>query len=142
MRGLRYKFCHKLLRKANFLITVPFGSHAILSTIIPNVFIPGHPCTFLTDNELPFADVLTPQDVYNAFAAEDTPLPTTAHTIFNPAVVLSAWLCQILAPDKSCRAAVLRIVVLLVALERSPCSADTAAYCRRGPRSRPPSCVP
>ena len=50
--------------------------------------------------------------------------------MFTPALTLWAFLSQVLGENKSCRAAVLRVLVLLVALERRPCSAATAAYCR------------
>jgi len=94
---------------------------------------------FLTDDGLPFAEVLTAQDVHDAYAAEGIDCAATARAIFNPALVLWAWLSQVLSPDKSCRAAVMRILVLLVALERGPCSTDTAAYCRA--RAKLPAAV-
>lgn len=40
---------------------------------------------------------------------------------------------------RSCTAAVARVIVLLVALGRQPCSADTAAYCRA--RAKLPAAV-
>jgi hypothetical protein len=85
---------------------------------------------FLNHDGLPFADVLTAQDVHDAYAAQDISCVAAPRSIFNPALVLWAWLSQVLSPDKSCRAAVMRIIVLLGALERSACSTDTAAYCR------------
>jgi putative transposase len=94
---------------------------------------------FLTHDGLPFADVLTAQDVQNACADEGLSCQGDAHAIFNPALVLWAWLSQVLSTDKSCRAAVMRIIVLLVALERGPCSTDTAAYCRA--RAKMPAAV-
>ena len=94
---------------------------------------------FLTHDGLPFADVLTAQDVQNACADEGLSCQGEAHSIFNPALVLWAWLSQVLGTDKSCRAAVMRIIVLLVALERGPCSTDTAAYCRA--RAKMPAAV-
>src|ERR1700692_993160 len=94
---------------------------------------------FLSDDGLPFADVLTAQDVQNAFADEGLCCQGAAHSIFNPALVLWAWLSQVLGTDKSCRAAVMRILVLLVALERGPSSTDTAAYCRA--RAKMPAAV-
>jgi putative transposase len=94
---------------------------------------------FLTDDGLPFADVLTAQDVQNAFADEGLCCQGAAHSLFHPALVLWAWLSQVLGTDKSCRAAVMRILVLLVALERRPCSTDTAAYCRA--RAKMPAAV-
>jgi len=85
---------------------------------------------FLQDEGLPFADVLTAQDIQQACAAEGVCFGRAPRSIFTPAVVLWAFLSQVLNKDKSCRSAVLRILVVLVALERGPCSIDTAAYCR------------
>ncbi|MDK1039789.1 MAG: IS4 family transposase, partial [Actinomycetota bacterium] len=52
--------------------------------------------------------------------------------VFTPAVTLWAFLSQVLFKDehRSCVAAVVRVAVLLVALERGPCSSNTGAYCR------------
>lgn len=94
---------------------------------------------FLTADGLPFADVLSAQDVQDACAAEGISWAGATGSIFNPAVILWAWLSQVLSPDKSCRAAVMRIIVLLVALERGPCSTDTAAYCRA--RAKMPAAI-
>lgn len=85
---------------------------------------------FLADDGLPFADVLPAADVEAAFAAEGVDFGRAAHAVFTPALTLWAFLSQVVCKDKSCRAAVLRVAALLVALERGPCSADTAAYCR------------
>ncbi len=94
---------------------------------------------FLTEPGLPFADVLTAQDVQKACADEGVCFGAGARSVFTPALVLWAFLSQVLGKDKSCRAAVLRILVLLVALERGPCSTDTAAYCRA--RAKMPAAV-
>jgi putative transposase len=85
---------------------------------------------FLQDEGLPFADVLTAHDVQEAFDDEGCSFGHGARAVFTPALVLWAFLSQVLSTDKSCRAAVLRILVLLVSLERGPCSTDTGAYCR------------
>jgi hypothetical protein len=85
---------------------------------------------FLTDPGLPFAAVLSAQDVEAAFTAEGVDFGRAAHAVFTPALTLWAFLSQVVCKDKSCRGAVLRVLTLLVALERGPCSADTAAYCR------------
>ena len=85
---------------------------------------------FLQDEGLPFAEVLTAQDIQQACDAEGVCFGQAARSIYTPALVLWAFLSQVLSADKSCRAAVLRILVVLVALERGPCQLDTAAYCR------------
>jgi hypothetical protein len=94
---------------------------------------------FLQAEGPPFADVLTSQDVQDACDAEGLSFGRATRSVFNPAVVLWAFLSQVLGTDKSCRAAVLRIFVLLVSLERGPCSTNTAAYCRA--RAKMPAAV-
>jgi DDE family transposase len=85
---------------------------------------------FLADEGLPFAQVLSAADVAHAFAAAGVTFGTAPHTIFTPALTLWAFLSQVIDDAKSCRAAVLRVAVLLIALGREPCAEDTAAYCR------------
>lgn len=85
---------------------------------------------FLIDKELPFASVLPASVIEQAFADEGVRFGTTSNSVFTPALTLWAFLSQVISPSKSCRAAVLRVCTLLLALERGPCSADTAAYCR------------
>lgn len=85
---------------------------------------------FLADDGLPFAQVLSADAVAQAFAAEGVTFGTAPHTIFTPALTLWAFLSQVMDDAKSCRAAVLRVAVLLIALGRAPCAEDTAAYCR------------
>jgi putative transposase len=85
---------------------------------------------FLQTDGLPFADVLPARDVQQAFDDAGVGFGNTERSVFNPAITLWAFLSQVLGANKSCRAAVLRVVVLLVALGRRPCAVDTAAYCR------------
>jgi putative transposase len=88
---------------------------------------------------LPFATVLPTAVVEQAFADERVAFGTTPHSVFTPAVTLWAFLSQVLEDDKSCRAAVSRVLALRVAEGQSPCSADTAAYCRA--RAKVPASV-
>jgi putative transposase len=85
---------------------------------------------FLTDEGLPFASILPAEEVEKAFADEGVVFGETKQSVFTPALTLWAFLSQVLNDAKSCRAAVLRVIALLLALERGPCSEDTAAYCR------------
>jgi hypothetical protein len=85
---------------------------------------------FLTDDGLPFANVLPAEQVQQACQAEGVHFGSSSRSVYNPAVTLWAFLSQVLGADKSCRAAALRVLVLVVALERGPCSADTGLYCR------------
>ena len=94
---------------------------------------------FLTEEGLPFAQVLSAADVAQAFADEGVTFGRLAHAVFTPALTLWAFLSQVVDDAKACRAAVFRVVVLLIALGRRPCSEDTAAYCRA--RSSLPAAV-
>jgi putative transposase len=101
-------------------------------------YLPPRPCLhfeqtlapFLADKGLPFAQVLPAAEVAEAFATEGVRFGTTPHAVFTPALTLWAFLSQVVDDAKACRAAVLRVAVLLIALGRRPCSEDTAAYCR------------
>ena len=90
----------------------------------------SHSPPFLCEPGLPFAEVLPAAEVERAFADEGVTFGATPHAVFTPALTLWAFLSQVLDKDKSCRAAVLRVFALLLALAREPCSLDTAAYCR------------
>jgi uncharacterized protein (DUF1501 family) len=80
---------------------------------------------FLQAEGLPFADVLPAEDIQQAFDDAGVCFGQTARSVFNPAITLWAFLSQVLGTNKSCRAAVLRVLVLLVALGRRPCDAAT-----------------
>ena len=94
---------------------------------------------FLQDEGLPFAEVLTAADIQEACDLEGVSFGRAKRSVFTPALVVWTFLSQVLGKEKSCRAAVLRVLVLLVALERGPCSIDTAAYCRA--RAKLPAAV-
>jgi putative transposase len=85
---------------------------------------------FLADQGLPFANVLPAATVERAFAEEGVRFGATPKSVFTPALTLWAFLSQVVHEAKSCHAAVLRVATLLIALQRPPCSEDTAAYCR------------
>src|SRR4051795_2807486 len=95
------------------------------------------PGAFLQADGLPLADVLTPDDVVTAFADAGADCHGSATAIFTPLLTLWAFLGQALHSDHSCRAAVLRVIVLCAALSRPAPASDTAAYCRA--RARLPS---
>ena len=88
--------------------------------------------SFLQRPDLPFADVLPEQAIEKAFDDEDATFAEDEDAVFTPAVTLWAFLSQVLFKNehRSCVAAVVRVAVLLVALERGPCSSNTGAYCR------------
>ena len=94
---------------------------------------------FLAEEGLPFASVLPAETIAQAFAEEGVGFGTTKNSVFTPALTLWAFLSQVVHEAKSCHAAVLRVATLLIALARTPCSEDTAAYCRA--RAKVPACV-
>ncbi len=91
--------------------------------------------SFLQSDGLPFGDTLPEEEIERAFDEEGVPLRSNDEdedTVYTPAVTLWAFLSQMLhrGEQRSCIAAVSRVVVLLVALRRKPCSSNTGAYCR------------
>jgi hypothetical protein len=100
--------------------------------------------SFLQGEGLPFADVLPEEEIERAFEEEGVSIGSGDDgqgTVYTSAVTLWAFLSQMLhkGEQRSCMAAVARVVVLLVALEREPCSGNTGAYCRA--RARLPETV-
>ncbi|MCH8912570.1 MAG: IS4 family transposase [Planctomycetes bacterium] len=88
--------------------------------------------SFLQRPGLPFADALTEEAIHKAFDDEGNSFAEDQEAVYTPAITLWAFLSQVLFKDeqRSCVAAVARVIVLLVALERGPCSSNTGAYCR------------
>src|SRR5689334_17731669 len=81
---------------------------------------------------LPFADSLSEEAIETAFREEGVAFGQDEDAVYTPALTLWAFLSQMLFKEeqRSCAAAVSRIVVLLVSLNRKPCSDNTGAYCR------------
>jgi hypothetical protein len=88
--------------------------------------------SFLQKPSLPFAGVLREEEIQNVFDQEGISFAEGEDDVYTPAVTLWAFLSQVLFKDeqRSCAAAVARVVVLLVALGRKPCSEKTGAYCK------------
>lgn len=88
--------------------------------------------SFLQQSGLPFADVLNADTIQQAFDDEDASFGDEDDAVFTPALTLWAFLSQVLHKDeqRSCRAAVARVITLLVASGLEACSEDTGAYCR------------
>ena len=88
--------------------------------------------SFLQNPGLPFAESLSEEAIGAAFDEEGVAFAQEADEVYTPAVTLWAFLSQMLFKDeqRSCVAAVSRVVVLLVSLGRKPCSDNTGAYCR------------
>jgi hypothetical protein len=91
--------------------------------------------SFLESDGLPFSDVLPEEAIERAFEEEGVALwaaDEEEDAVYTPPVALWAFLSQMLhkGEQRSCAAAVARVVVLLAALGRKPCSSNTGAYCR------------
>ena len=91
--------------------------------------------SFLQSDGLPFGNVLPEEEIERAFEEEGFALwadNEEEDAVYTPPVTLWAFLSQMLHKDeqRSCVAAVARVMVLLVGLGREPCSGNTGAYCR------------
>jgi len=88
--------------------------------------------TFLQKDGLHFAEALPEAQIQEAFDAEGVDFAQEDDDIYTPAVTLWASLSQVLhkQEQRSCLAAVSRVLVLLLALGRKPCAKNTGAYCR------------
>lgn len=88
--------------------------------------------SFLQRPGLPFSNVLSEEKIQAAFEVENASFAEDPDAVYTPAVTLWAFLSQVLykGEQRSCIPAVGRVVVLLVALGREPCSNNTGAYCR------------
>lgn len=88
--------------------------------------------SFLQHTGLAFAEALPEETIQQAFTDEGANFAQEDGDVYTPALTLCAFLSQVLfkGEQRSCRAAVARVVVLLVALGREPCSDNTGAYCR------------
>lgn len=88
--------------------------------------------SFLQHASLPFAQVLSEESIQQAVDDEGVAFGQDEGDVYTPALTLWAFLSQALhkGEQRSCMAAVARVVVLLVALGCGPCSDNTGAYCR------------
>ena len=88
--------------------------------------------SFLQHDGLPFANALNEEQIAQVFDDEQAMFAQDDDAIYTPAVTLWAFLSQVLCKDeqRSCVAAVARVITLLVALGKQPCAEDTGAYCR------------
>ena len=95
----------------------------------------------LQTDGLPFADVLGEQAIQDAFDQHNVVFALEEDGVYTPAVTLWAFLSQVLHKNeqRSCLAAVSRVIVLLVALGREPCAKNSGAYCRA--RAKVPEAV-
>jgi hypothetical protein len=88
--------------------------------------------SFMQHDGLPFKDTLSEETIQQAFEEEDAVFAQGEEDVYTPAITLWAFLSQVMfkGEQRSCAAAVARVVVLCVALGRGACSDNTSAYCR------------
>lgn len=88
--------------------------------------------SFLQKPGLAFADVLPEREVQQAFEDEGALFAQEEGDVYTPPVTLWAFLSQALhkGEQRSCAAAVSRVIVLLVALGQPRCSDNTGTYCK------------
>jgi Transposase DDE domain len=97
------------------------GSAATFQTILDSFACAPH---------LPFQDVLTAQRLETLAAEEQVPFGAAPGDVYSVPVTLWAFLAQVLSKEKSCVAAVARVLVLRLALGLPPCASETGAYCK------------
>jgi hypothetical protein len=85
---------------------------------------------FVQSDGLPFRDVLTTAQIEQTAAAEQVAFGAGANDTYSVPITLWAFVAQVLSDQKSCVAAVARVLVLLAILGREPCDAGSGAYCK------------
>jgi putative transposase len=88
--------------------------------------------SFLQHRGLPFAEALPEETIQQAVDEAGVSFGQGDGDIYTPALTLWAFLSQVLFKDeqRSCLAAVARVIVLLVSLGQRPCADNSGAYCR------------
>jgi len=87
--------------------------------------------SLLLEEGLPLANVLPAAEIERIFRRHDAIFGHTYNAVYNTAIVLWAFLSQVLADGKmrSCAAAVARVCDFLIARGKNPPSTDTGEYC-------------
>jgi len=87
--------------------------------------------SFLLEEGLPFGTVLPAAEIERIFRRHDAIFGDTYNAVYTTAIVLWAFLSQVLADGKmrSCAAAVARVCDFLIAIGKDPPSTDTGEYC-------------
>lgn len=87
--------------------------------------------SFLVAKGLPLANVLPVAEIERIFRRHDALFGDTYNAVYNTAIVLWAFLAQVLADGKmrSCAAAVARVGDFFIAMGKNPPSTDTGEYC-------------
>jgi Transposase DDE domain len=76
---------------------------------------------------LPFQDILTEDMMQKSLQEENIKY---RKRLYDPIVTIWIFICQVLAPDKSCSNAVSRVLSLLSDSDQPLASIDTGAYCK------------
>ncbi len=98
--------------------------------------------SFLQQEGLPFSSVLSEERIEQVFDEADASFAQDEEDpVYTPAVTLWAFLSQVLfkVEQRSCLAAVSRVMTFLVAIGCKACSKNTGAYCRA--RAKIPTAV-
>lgn len=98
--------------------------------------------SFLQQEGLPFSSVLSEERIEQVFDEADASFAQDEENpVYTPAVTLWAFLSQVLfkAENRSCLAAVSRVMTFLVAVGAKACSKNSGAYCRA--RAKIPTAV-
>ncbi len=87
--------------------------------------------SFISEKGLPLANVLPAAEIERIFRRHDALFGDTYNSVYNTAIVLWAFLSQVLADGKmrSCGAAVARVCDFLITVGQAPPSTDTGEYC-------------
>jgi hypothetical protein len=87
---------------------------------------------FLNGRGLPFADILSEQQIHDAFEKEDALFGQQEGDVYTPALTLLGFLSQVMqtGADRTCKATVKRLRNWCLALGIRGPSPDTGAYCR------------
>ena len=86
--------------------------------------------SYVQDDGLPFASVLTEEQIEIAAKAEGVSFGTGANDVYTPAITLWAFIGQYVGGYRSCVSAVGRVITLLLGMGRTACSSATGAYCK------------
>jgi hypothetical protein len=85
---------------------------------------------FLQADGVAFRQVLTEEQIQEAAQAEKLSFGTGPGDVYTVPLTLWAFLTQVVSDQKSCVAAVARVLALLTSLGQQVCSAGTGAYCK------------
>jgi len=88
--------------------------------------------SLMQNDDLPLADVVNSDLFAGAFERHGVAFGDDEDAVYTPAITLWALVSQVFfaAPQRSCKAAVLRVASLWAALGRQVCDTNTGAYCR------------